>query len=55
MDFKYMTSNNTIKTGKPNIKFCYEEIIKKSSPISPASNYLRVCSHVKTFQSKPKR
>ena len=55
MDFKYMISNNTIKAKKPNIKFYYEAIIKKSSPIYPASNYLRVCSHIKTFQSKPKR
>ena len=54
-DFKYMISNNTIKTEKPNINFYYEDIInylKKQNTILELPKNSRKTKNLQTNNTK---
>ena len=54
-DFKYMISNNTIKTEKPNINFYYEDIInylKKQNAILELPKNSRKTKNLQTNNTK---
>ena len=54
-DFKYMISNNTIKTEKPNINFHYEDIInylKKQNTILELPKNSRKTKNLQTNNTK---